>query len=81
MAMYEEMCLGCQQERVITIDYTPAEKPSAHYPGAPEQVDWGDTLMWCDCEETADELDAMVIRYRRKAEREAEGYARGYDDL
>jgi len=65
-------------ERRITIDYTPAEKPCAHYPGSPEQVDWGDTISWCDCDETAEELDAMVLRYRRKAEY---AYARGYDDL
>jgi len=78
MSYYREMCLGCQQERVIEIDYTPAEKPSAYDPGSPEQVDWGNTLSWCECEETADELDAMVIRYRRKAE---VAYARGYDDL
>lgn len=75
---YSEMCLGCQMERRITIDYTPAEKPCAHYPGSPEQVDWGDTISWCDCDETAEELDAMVLRYRRKAEY---AYARGYDDL
>jgi hypothetical protein len=78
MALYEEVCAACQQDRMIAIDYSPAEKPCAHYPGAPEQVDWGDTLLWCDCDETGEELDAMVKRYRHKAE---DAYARGYDDL
>jgi hypothetical protein len=78
MALYEEVCAACQQDRMIAIDYSPAEPSCAHYPGSPEQVDWGDTLLWCDCDETGEELDAMVKRYRHKAE---DAYARGYDDL
>jgi hypothetical protein len=79
---YSEHCKECGLEREIEIEYTPAEKPSAHYPGAPEQLDWGETIGWCDCDETGEALDAMVERYRRKMIQEAEGtYARGYDDL
>ena len=78
MSTFRELCLECEMVREIAIDYTPAEPSCAHYPGAPEQVDWGDTITWCDCDETGEELDAMVKRYRHKAEH---AYARGYDDL
>ena len=84
---YIELCGTCGIEREIEICWFPAEKSSYNSPGSDEDWSWGDTLAWCECDETGAELDAMVARCRDETMKHrdtiyfGERYARGYDDL
>jgi len=84
---YSEHCTKCDAIREIEICWFPAEKQSYSSPGSDEDWSWGDTISWCDCDETGQELDAMVARCRDETMKRrdtiyfGERYARGYDDL
>lgn len=84
---YSEVCGTCGGDREIQIDWHPAEKPSYSSPGCDESWSWGETICWCDCDETDAAIDAMVNRAYAETMRTrdtiyyGERYARGYDDL
>ncbi len=83
---YSEQC-ACGGTREIEICWFPGEKPSYSSPGSDEDWSAGETIQWCECEETDAEADAMVDRCRNGVMRTrdtvyfGERYARGYDDL